>query len=85
MSTTAQQWIVDAIEELSASVELPGGGMVALPRSVLPRGARSGHVLRVTIEIDEAATRAATAASAAQVEKGSAASRKRDPGGDISL
>jgi len=44
---------------------------------------REGVVLRVTIEIDEAATQTALKASAEQVKKGSKS--KNDPGGDIVL
>jgi hypothetical protein len=85
MSATPQRWVLDAIEETTASIELPDGVMITLPRAALPRGARPGQVLRVVIEVDDAATRAATTESAAQVERGRAASRKRDPGGDVSL
>lgn len=83
MST--QQWVVDLIEEGTASIELPDGTVASLPASVLPKGARGGQVLRVTIEIDPDATARALDASKAQVERGSRASRKRDPGGDIVL
>jgi hypothetical protein len=80
-----QQWVIDAIEERTASIELPGGRMVQLPIDVLPKGARQGQVLRVTFEVDTGATKAALDQSAAQVRKGSEASKKRDPGGDIGL
>ena len=80
-----QYWVIDAIEEDLASIELPEGRMAQLPVSVLPKGAKPGQVLRVTIEVDQKATAHATAESAAQVKKGSDASRKRDPGGDIAL
>lgn len=83
MST--QQWVIDLIEEGSASIELPDGKLISLPSSVLPSGARGGQILRVTIELDPDATKRALDASKAQVEKGSRASRKRDPGGDIVL
>ena len=79
-----------------ASVEVDGETMIMVPQSLLPSGARQGHVLRVkhdassdgirsalTIEIDEAETKRALAASAAQVKKG--VKGKRDPGGDITL
>ena len=81
----SQRWVIDAIEEGTASVEVPGGTMVQLPASILPKGAKQGQVVRVSLEIDETATREALARSAAQVKKGSEASRKRDPGGDITL
>jgi hypothetical protein len=81
----AQHWVVDSIEEGVASIELPDGRMVQLPTTVLPRGAKQGQILRVTFELDEAATKRAIAESAAQVRKGSEESTKRDPGGDIAL
>lgn len=90
------RWVVDSIEESVASVEVDGDRMVTVPQSLLPAGVKPGHVLNVrrdqspdgqrsvlTIEIDEAATREALAASAAQVRKGSR--QKNDPGGDIVL
>jgi hypothetical protein len=80
-----QRWVIDAIEEHVASIELPDGAMIQLPVSVLPKGAKQGQVLRVTFEADAAATKQALEASAAQVKKGSEASKKRDAGGDIAL
>ncbi len=82
---SAQQWVIDLIEEGTASIELPDGKMISLPAALLPKGARGGQILRVTIELDPQATQQALDASKAQVEKGSRASRKRDPGGDIVL
>lgn len=91
-----QRWVVDSIEESVASVEVDGGAMITVPQSMLPSGVKPGHVLNVrrelspdgqrsvfTIEIDQAATQKALAASAAQVRKGSRP--KNDPGGDIVL
>lgn len=90
------QWIVDSIEEGVASVEVDGDRMITVPLSTLPVGTREGHVLRVrreqsadgqrstlAIELDEAATRQALAASARQVAN--TAKQKTDPGGDIVL
>lgn len=77
------RWVVDAIEESTASVEVDGDRMITVPQAMLPRGTREGHVLRVTIEIDEAATERALKESEAQVKKGS--KRGNDPGGDIVL
>jgi hypothetical protein len=90
------RWIIDSIEESMASVEVDGDRMITVPQSLLPSGAKQGDVLRVvrdapsdgkrsalTIEIDEAATRDALAASAAQTKKGSR--QVNDPGGDIKL
>ena len=80
-----QRWVIDAIEEHVASIELPDGKMIQLPVSVLPKGTKQGQVVRVTFEVDAAATKQALEASAAQVKKGSEASKKRDAGGDIAL
>ena len=98
MTTNSAQhrWVVDSIEESVASVEVDGDRMITVPQSLLPSGVTPGHVLSVrrelaadgrrtvlTIEIDDAATQKALAASAAQVNKG--ARQKNDPGGDIVL
>jgi DUF3006 family protein len=96
MPDSANRWVVDSIEESMASVEVDGKSMITVPQSLLPSGARQGHVLRVkrelsadglrsvlTIELDDAATKRALAASAAQVKKG--VKGKNDPGGDITL
>ncbi len=78
------RWVVDSIENGIASIEIDdGGGMLEVPKEVLPAGARDGQVLRVTIEIDDAATKEALAASAAQVAEQDGQSN--DPGGDIAL
>lgn len=83
--SSEQRWVVDDIQEGMASIELPNGKMITLPASILPRGVEPGQIVRVSFEIDEAATKKAIAESAAQVKKGRDASRKRDPGGDIVL
>ena len=90
------RWIIDSIEESVASIEVDGDCMITVPQSLLPSDAKQGHVLRVlreaaadgkrstlTIEVDEAATREALAASAAQTKKGTR--QPNDPGGDIAL
>jgi hypothetical protein len=95
-SPQEHRWVVDSIEEFVASVEVDGGKMITVPQWLLPDGARQGHVLSVrhdrpahgvrsvlTIEVDEAATKQALAASAAQVTK--YARQKNDSGGDITL
>jgi hypothetical protein len=89
-------WTIDAVEEGIARIEEDGERMIHLPRYLLPSGAREGQILRVaakpgkgrtdlTIEIDEAATAAAMAKSKAQTSAIMAASKKRDPGGDVAL
>jgi hypothetical protein len=93
---TDRLWTIDSIEEGIARLEEDGGRMISLPRHLLPSAAREGQILRVTgnpgkhkieltIEIDEAATAAALARSKAQTAATMAASRKRDPGGDVAL
>jgi hypothetical protein len=90
------RWVIDSIEESVASIEVDGERMITVPQSLLPSDAKQGHVLRVvrdtggdgkrstlTIEVDEAATREAFAASAAQTKKGTR--QANDPGGDIAL
>ena len=78
------RWVVDSIEESAASLEVDGDQLITVPRSLLPNGTRQGHVLTVTIEIDEAATKQALADSAAQVKKGGGRA-PNDPGGDVAL
>jgi hypothetical protein len=77
------RWVVDAIEESVASIEVNGTKMITVPQAMLPKDAREGHVLCVTIEIDHAATKDALDQSAAQVKKH--AKQPNDPGGDIAL
>jgi hypothetical protein len=90
------RWTIDSIEEGIARLEAGGERIIHLPRHLLPSGAREGQILRVTskpgearseltIEIDEAATAAALARSRARTTATMAASKKRDPGGDVSL
>jgi hypothetical protein len=98
MAPDEHRWTVDGIEEASARVEEDGERMITVPRYLLPGAAREGQILRVTrsggkgksplvitVEIDEEATAAALAASRQQMQKAMDASRKRDPGGDVSL
>ena len=79
-----------------ARVEEDGDRMITVPRHLLPAGAKEGQRLEVTrsaakgsvtltISIDDAGTAAELAASRAQIAAISAQSRKRDPGGDVSL
>jgi hypothetical protein len=80
MPPTRHRWIVDALEEHSARLEVDGGATVHVPRWLLPPAAAEGDVLSVThdragahsrlvIEVDAAATRDALAASKAQLAK----------------
>jgi hypothetical protein len=85
-------WIVDVIEDGSASIEVDGRAVTPIPRWILPEGVREGDVLSVThdrgkgrsallIEIDPEAKRKALDRSAKQVGRKS----KNDRAGDISL
>jgi hypothetical protein len=85
-------WIVDVIEDGSASIEVDGRSVTPIPQWILPEGVREGDVLSVThdrkegksallIETDPDAKRKALDRSAKQVAKKS----KNDRGGDISL
>jgi hypothetical protein len=93
---TEHRWTIDAVEEGIVRIEEDGERMMRVPRYLLPSGAREGQILRVTskpskgrtevtIEIDEAATAAALVKSKAQTGATMAASKKRDPGGDVAL
>jgi hypothetical protein len=85
-------WIVDVIEDGSASIEVDGRSVTPIPQWMLPEGVREGDVFSVThdraagksmllIETDPDAKRKALDRSAAQVARKS----KNDGGGDISL
>lgn len=96
-AATRHRWAVDKLEENTAAIEHDGNRMFNVPRSLIPRDAREGDVLEVRIttsskdkrevvavdvRIDRDATKAATAASAAQLKR---AAKGRDTGGDIAL
>jgi hypothetical protein len=85
-------WIVDVIEDGSASIEVDGRTVTPIPQWMLPEGVREGDVLSVThdreegksallIETDPEAKKKALNRSAKQA----AAKSKNDLGGDISL
>jgi len=85
-------WVVDVIEEGSASIEVDGRSVTPIPAWLLPEGVKEGDVLSVThdrgerksallIETDAGAKRKALDKSAKQVSKKS----KNDRGGDIQL
>ena len=86
------RWAIDAIEAGVARVEEDGTRFITVPASKLPAGAQVGQVFRVkrsgsktTVELDEKATRDALAGSRTTIESAMAESRRRDPGGDVSL
>src|SRR6059058_3373987 len=85
-------WIVDVIEDGSASIEVDGRSVTPIPEWLLPQGVKEGDVLSVrhdrsdasstlVIENDPKARKKALAKSVKQV------SRKpgKDRGGDIQL
>ena len=86
------QWIVDVIEDGSASIEVDGRTVTPIPQWMLPEGAKEGDVLAVThdrergksvllIETDPQARKKAMDKSAKQVSRKS----RTDRGGDIQL
>jgi hypothetical protein len=85
-------WIVDVIEDGSASIEVDGRTVTPIPQWILPEGVKEGDVLSVThdrgegkstllIETDPEAKRKVLDRSEKQVARKS----KNDRGGDISL
>ena|ERR1700716_383772 len=85
-------WIVDVIEDGSASIEVDGRTVTPIPQWMLPEGVKEGDVLSVThdrgegksallIETDPEARKKALDKSARQVARKS----KNDRGGDVSL
>jgi hypothetical protein len=85
-------WIVDVIEDGSASIEVDGRTVTPIPQWMLPEGVKEGDVLSVThdrgegksallIETDPGARKKALDKSARQVARKS----KNDRGGDVSL
>ena len=85
-------WIVDVVEDGSASIEVDGRSVTPIPQWMLPEGVREGDVFSVTherkegrsmllIETDPEAKRKALDRSVKQVGTKS----KNDSGGDISL
>ena len=85
-------WVVDVIEDGSASIEVDGRSVTPIPAWLLPEGVREGDVLSVThdrgagksalvIETDPEAKKKALDRSAKQVSRKS----KDDRGGDVKL
>lgn len=85
-------WVVDVIENGSASIEVDGRTVTPIPEWMLPEGVKEGDVLAVThdrregksallIETDPEAKKKALDRSAKQVSRKS----KNDRGGDIRL
>ena len=85
-------WIIDVMEDGSASIEVDGRSVTPIPAWMLPEGVKEGDVLSVThdrgesrsalvIETDPEAKKKALDWSARQVSRKS----KADRGGDIQL
>ena len=85
-------WVVDVVEEGSASIEVDGRIVTSIPVWILPEGVKEGDVLSVThdrgegrsallIETDPQAKKKALDRSAKQVSRKS----KKDRGGDVQL
>lgn len=85
-------WVVDVIEDGSASIEVDGRSVTPIPEWMLPVGVREGDVLSVihergegksllAIRVDPEAKRKAMDRSAKQGSRKS----ERDRGGDIHL
>lgn len=85
-------WIVDVIEDGSASIEVDGRSVTPIPEWMLPEGVKEGDVLSVThdrkegksallIETDPEGKRKALDRSEKQVSRKS----RNDRGGDIRL
>jgi hypothetical protein len=85
-------WVVDVIEDGSASIEVDGRTVTPIPQWLLPEGVKEGDVLSVThdrkvgksallIETDLKAKKKALDRSEKQVSRKS----KNDRGGDIQL
>jgi hypothetical protein len=85
-------WIVDVIEDGSASIEVDGRTVTPIPEWMLPEGVKEGDVLAVThdrrqgkssllIETDPEAKKKAMERSEKQVAR----KTRNDRGGDIQL
>jgi Protein of unknown function (DUF3006) len=85
-------WIVDVIEDGSASIEVDGRSVTPIPEWLLPGGVKEGDVLAVihdrkegksslVIENDPAAKREALNSSRKQVSK----KGRNNRGGDVTL
>ena len=89
---SSHTWIVDVIEDGSASIEVDGRSVTPIPEWMLPVGVREGDVLSVThereegksvlsIRVDAAAKKKAMQRSENQVSR----KVRKDRGGDIQL
>jgi hypothetical protein len=93
MSKKSQHtWVVDVVEDGSASIEVDGRTVTPIPEWMLPVGVKEGDVLSVThdrgegrsalvIETDMAGKKKAMDRSSKQVSRKS----RSDKGGDVQL
>lgn len=90
------KWIVDGIEEGMARIEVDGKRIMSVPAYLLPDDASEGQVLsvsrnastgsvQISVKRDAAATAKALDSSAAVMHGAMTESKKRDPGGNVSL
>ncbi|HEX9483074.1 MAG TPA: DUF3006 domain-containing protein [Gemmatimonadaceae bacterium] len=96
-SAREHRWAVDGIEDGVARIEEDGARIRSIPVYLLPPGTKEGQLLRVvidsakgeaivaTISIDVAGTATALEQSKAVTDRALRDSRKRDPGGNITL
>jgi hypothetical protein len=80
----AIQLSVDRFEGEGGSIAVlltDDGAAINLPRALLPRGAKAGDVLSMTLDRDESATRKL----AADTRKIQDELKATDPGGDLKL
>jgi DUF3006 family protein len=84
-------WVVDVVEDGSASIEVDGRSVTPVPVWLLPEGVKEGDVLAVThdrgvgksalmIETDSESRKKAMDRSARQVSR-----KSKDRGGDVQL
>jgi hypothetical protein len=90
-------WSVDELDDDVARVIEDGTRVMLLPRYLLPPGVAEGQMLsisrgeerggsvQITVTLDEKATRSARLGTGNALARALAASRKVDPGGDVTL
>jgi hypothetical protein len=89
---SSHTWVVDVVEDGSASIEVDGRSVTPIPEWMLPTGVKEGDVLAVThereegrsvlsIRLDAEAKKKAMERSVKQVSR----KTKKDHGGDIQL
>ena len=90
-------WSVDELDDDVARIIEDGARVMLLPRYLLPPGVQEGQMLtisraeerggsvQIVVTLDEKATRSARLGTGNVLARALAASRKVDPGGDVSL